>query len=160
MRDEGSEVEPVVEIYVDADACPVKDEVLRVAGRHDLAVHLVSNQWLRMSVGPKVHKVVVSDGFDAADNWIAERAGAGDIVITSDIPLAARSLERGAHVLGPTGKPFTSDNIGMAVAMREANNDLREMGEIKGYNAPFSKQDRSQFLGALENLIQALKRAV
>jgi uncharacterized protein YaiI (UPF0178 family) len=148
----------MTEIYIDADACPVKDEVLKVAGRHDLVVHLVSNQWLRMPVGPKVNKVVVSDGFDAADDWIAERAGTGDIAITADIPLAARCLERGAKVLGPTGKAFTDDSIGMAVAMREANNDLREMGEIKGYNAPFSKQDRSRFLGALENAVQALKR--
>jgi uncharacterized protein YaiI (UPF0178 family) len=147
-----------IEIYIDADACPVKDEVLKVAGRHDLAVHLVSNQWLRMAVGPKVNKVVVPDRFDAADDWIAERAGASDIVITADIPLAARCLTRGAKVLGPTGRGFTDDNIGMAVAMREANNDLREMGEIKGYNSPFSKQDRSRFLGALENAVQELKR--
>ena len=148
----------VTEIYVDGDACPVKDEILRVAGRHDLAVHMVSNQWLRMPVGPKVNKVVVSDGFDAADDWIAERAGAGDIVITSDIPLASRCLERGARVLGPTGKAFTADNIGMALAMRDVHADLREMGEIKGNNPSFSKADRSRFLQELEKTVQAAKR--
>lgn len=149
----------VTEIYIDGDACPVKDEILRVAGRHDLVVHLVSNQWLRMPVGPKVNKVVVSDGFDAADDWIAERAGAGDIVITADIPLASRCLEGGANVLGPTGRAFTADNIGMALAMRDVHADLREMGEIKGNNPSFSKADRSRFLQELETEIQALKRA-
>lgn len=147
----------MVEIYVDADACPVKDEVLRVAGRHDLVVHLVSNQWLRMAVGPKVNKVVVSDGFDAADDWIAERAGASDVVITSDIPLAHRCVSSGASVLGPTGKAFTEDNIGMAIAMRDVKADLREMGEIKGHNPSFTKQDRSRFLQALETSVQLLK---
>ncbi len=148
----------MVEIYVDADACPVKDEVLKVAGRHDLVVHLVSNQWLRMAVGPKVNKVVVSDGFDAADNWIAERASKTDIVVTSDIPLAHRCVTSGALVLGPTGKAFTEDNIGMAIAMRDVNADLREMGEIKGYNPSFTKQDRSRFLQSLESAIQEVKR--
>lgn len=137
-------------IFVDADACPVKDEILRVAARYDMEVDLVSNQWLRMEVGPKVNKVVVSDGFDAADDWIAERAAQGDIVVTSDIPLAARCLENDALVLGPTGKAFSKDNIGMAVAMRELNRDLRDMGEIKGSGKSFSKADRSSFLSALD----------
>lgn len=148
----------MLEIYVDADACPVKDEILKVAGRHDLVVHLVSNQWMRMVVGPKVNKVVVSAGADEADNWIAENIGEGDIAVTADIPLAARCLEKNAKVLGPTGKPFTDDNIGMGLAMRDLKADLRETGEIKGYNPSFEKKDRSSFLNALENVIQALKR--
>lgn len=149
----------MVEIYIDADACPVKEEAFKVSYRHDLVVHLVSNQWLRIEVGPKVNKVVVSDGFDAADDWIAERAGHGDIVITNDIPLAARCLEAGAVVLGANGKPFSDDNIGMAVAMRELNRDLRDMGEIKGSGKSFSGQDRSRFLSSLEEAVQKSKRA-
>ena len=149
----------MIEIYIDADACPVKDETLKVSYRHDLTVHLVSNQWLRMEVGPKVNKVVVSDGFDAADDWIAERAGSHDIVITNDILLAARCLEGGASVLGANGKPFSSDNIGMAVAMRELNRDLRDMGEIKGSGKTFGKDDRSRFLSSLEDTVQRLKRS-
>jgi uncharacterized protein YaiI (UPF0178 family) len=146
------------EIYVDADACPVKDEILKVAYRHDLTVHLVSNQWLRIPVGPTIKKVVVSDGFDAADDWIAERAGKGDIVITGDILLASRCLEAEAVVLGAGGKPFTADNIGMAVAMRELKSQLRDMGEDKGYNAKFAGKDRSNFLNALEVQVQKIKR--
>ncbi len=148
----------MAEIYVDGDACPVKEEILKVAYRHDLVVHLVSNQWLRLPVGPKVNKVVVSDGFDAADDWIAERAGGSDIVITGDIPLAERCLKAGALVLGANGKPFTTDNIGMAMAMRSLKADLRDMGEISGHNAAFSKSNRSNFLNALENHVQKLKR--
>lgn len=147
-----------MEIYVDADACPVKEEILKVAYRHDLVVHLVSNQWLRLEVGEKINKVVVSDGFDAADDWIAERAGAGDMCITSDIQLAARCLEVGAAVLGPTGKAFTLDNIGMALAMRELKSQLRDMGEDRGFNASFSGKDRSRFLSALDQWAQKAKR--
>tara|TARA_R110002096_G_scaffold254769_6_gene448026 strand:+ start:91 stop:546 length:456 start_codon:yes stop_codon:yes gene_type:complete len=148
----------VPEIYVDGDACPVKEEILKVAYRHDLIVHLVSNQWLRIPVGPKVNKVVVSDGFDAADDWIAENTGDGDVCITGDIQLAARCLEKGAVVLGPTGKPFTGNNIGMALAMRELKSQLRDMGEDKGFNASFTKKDRSDFLNALELWAQKAKR--
>lgn len=140
----------MLEIFVDADACPVKEEVLKVAYRHDLVVHLVSNQWLRLPVGPKINKVVVSDGFDAADDWIVEKAGEGDICITGDILLASRCLEKGAMVIGHGGKPFTEDNIGMAIAMRELKSQLRDMGEDKGYNASFTGKDRSRFLSALE----------
>lgn len=148
------------EIYVDADACPVKEEILKVSYRHDLVVHLVSNQWLRIPVGPKVNKVVVSDGFDAADDWIAENAGPLDICITGDIQLAARCLENGATVLGGTGKPFTADNIGMALAMRELKSQLRDMGEDKGYNAKFTGRDKSNFANALEVCVQkALREA-
>ncbi|MEQ9643454.1 MAG: YaiI/YqxD family protein [Alphaproteobacteria bacterium] len=145
-------------IYVDGDACPVKDEVVRVATRHGLAVRLVANQWLRHGQEPGVEMVVVTDGFDAADDWIAERAGAGDIVVTADIPLAARCLENGAQVLGPTGRPFTDAGIGMAKAMRELSSHLRDTGEISGAGPAFSKRDRSAFLQALENAAQAAKR--
>lgn len=147
-----------MEIYVDGDACPVKQEVLKVAGRHGLRVHLVGNTWLRAGDGPLVNRVVVAEGADAADDWIAERIGPGDIAVTADIPLAARCLERGARALGPTGKPFTPDSIGMALAMRDLKAHLRETGEIKGYVPNFTRQDRSRFLSALEETIQALKR--
>ncbi len=147
-----------MEIYVDGDACPVKQEVLKVAGRHGLRVHLVGNTWLRAGEGPLVNRVVVAEGADAADDWIAERIAPGDIAVTADIPLASRCLERGARVLGPTGKPFTPESIGMALAMRDLKAHLRETGEIKGYVPNFTKQDRSRFLSALEETIQALKR--
>ena len=149
----------MTEIYVDADACPVKDEVLRVAARHGVAVHFVSNQWMRLPDSPLVKRVVVDDGFDAADDWIAEHAGAGDIAITGDIPLAARCLEAGAAALGHQGKPFTADNIGAAVAMRELKSHLRDTGEISGAGPGFSKADRSRFLQALEAAVQAARRA-
>ena len=122
-------------IYVDADACPVKDEILKVAERHGLAVTLVSNGGLRPSRDPMVRHVVVSKGADAADDWIAENVSANDIVVTADIPLASRTVAAGAHVLGPTGRPFTPETIGMAVAMRDLKQHLRETGESKGYNA-------------------------
>ncbi len=146
------------EIYVDADACPVKDEVLRVAERCKLTVHLVSGQGMRLGTHPRVHPVVVGDGFDAADDWIAEHIGAGDIAITADILLAGRCLERGAKAIGPDGRPFTSDNIGSAVAMRALTADLRDMGEIKGTNKPFARADRSRFLNALDAAVQAALR--
>ena len=137
-------------IYVDADACPVKEEIVRVADRHGLPVHFVSNARMRLPVGLDVRRVIVSDGFDAADDWIAETAGEGDVVITNDIPLAERCLKSGAQVIGATGKPFTADNIGMGMAMRELSRDLRDMGEISGAGPAFSKKDRSRFLEALE----------
>ena len=148
----------MLEIYVDGDACPVKDEVLRVAGRHGLTIHLVSNSGMRVAESPLIRRVIVAEGPDAADDWIADNIGDGDIAVTSDIPLASRCLKRGAAVLGPTGKPFTDDSIGMALAMRDLNAHLRDTGEIKGYNASFSKQDRSRFLQALEQTIQAIRR--
>ncbi|MBL4603047.1 MAG: YaiI/YqxD family protein [Emcibacteraceae bacterium] len=147
-----------ISIYIDADACPVKDEVLKVAYRHDTPVFLVSNQWMRMEVGPLVKKIVVSEGADEADNWIADNIAKNDIAITSDIPLAKRCLDAGAVALGPTGKIFSTDNIGMALAMRELNAHLRETGESKGYNASFTKADRSNFLQELERQITALSR--
>ena len=145
-------------IYVDADACPVKEEVVRVAERHGLAVHFVSNSWMRLPEGPLVQRVVVPDGPDAADDWIAARIGPRDIAVTADIPLAARCLKAGARAIGPTGKPFTESSIGMALAMRDLSRHLRETGESKGHNASFSRQDRSRFLQALEEAVQALKR--
>ena len=122
-------------IYVDADACPVKDEIVRVAERFSLVVTFVSNGGLRPSRDPMVRHVVVTKGADAADDWIVENARTNDIVVTADIPLAARAVALGAHVIGPTGRAFTPDTIGMAVAMRDLKQHLRETGEIKGYNA-------------------------
>jgi uncharacterized protein len=148
----------LLEIFVDADACPVKDEVARVAERHGLTVHMVSNGGIRPSAHPLFHHVTVAAGADAADDWIAEHIGAGDIAITADVPLAARCLAGGASVLGPTGKSFTESGIGMALGMRDLNRHLREATGQQTFNAGFSKQDRSRFLGALENEIQAIKR--
>lgn len=148
----------MTEIYVDGDACPVKAEVVRVADRHGLVVHIVSNSYMRLPDSPLVRRVVVSDGFDAADDWIAERAGPGDIVITADIPLASRCLERGADVIGPTGRPFDAHNIGNAMAMRDLKTHLRDTGEIRDHAPAFSKQDRSRFLGKMEEAVQAIKR--
>jgi uncharacterized protein YaiI (UPF0178 family) len=144
-------------IYVDADACPVKDEVVKVAERHGLLVTFVSNGGLRPSRDPMIRNVVVSKGADAADDWIVENARANDIAITADVPLAALLVPAGVHVLGPTGRPFTPDTIGMAVAMRNLGQHLRETGESKGYNASFTPRDRSAFLGALD---QAVRRAL
>jgi uncharacterized protein YaiI (UPF0178 family) len=148
----------VLEIYVDADACPVKEEVLKVAGRHGLVVHMVSNAWMRLAEGALVRRVVVGDAPDAADDWIVAHIDEDDIAITADIPLAARCLEKGAHALGPSGKPFDEGNIGMALAMRDLKGHLRDTGEIKGDNPAFSKKDRSRFLSALEERIQAIRR--
>ena len=149
----------MVRIFVDADACPVKDEVLKVAARFDLEVFLVSNQWLRMPVGPKVTKQVVPEGADAADDWITENIAPADVAITSDIPLASRVLKAGAVALGPTGKAFTSDNIGMALAMRDLKAELRETGADRGFNASFGHKDRSQFLNSIDRIIvQQLKK--
>jgi uncharacterized protein YaiI (UPF0178 family) len=148
-----------ITLYIDADACPVKDEAVRVAERHGLEIQFVSNAWMRLPQGPLIKRVVVQEDPDAADDWIVEHAAVGDIVVTADIPLAARALEKGAQVIGPTGRPFTQASIGMALAMRDLSRHLRETGESKGYNASFTRQDRSQFLQALENAVQAAKRA-
>lgn len=145
-------------IYVDADACPVKDEALRVADRHGLPIKYVSNAWMRLPEGANVERVIVPEGPDAADDWIAERIGKGDIVVTADIPLAARCLSAGAQAIGSTGKPFTDASIGMALAMRDLSRHLRETGESRGFNASFTKQDRSRFLEALELAVQKAKR--
>ncbi len=144
------------EIFVDADACPVKDEVLRVAARHGLTVHVVSNSWMRLPETPFIRRVVVASGPDAADDWIAERIGAGDIAVTADIPLAFRCLKKGAQAIGPTGKPFTDDSIGTALAMRDLMAHLRDTGEITGGPSAFAKADRSRFLSALEEAVRRL----
>lgn len=148
-----------IQIYVDADACPVKDEALKVADRHAIPIHFVSNAWMRLPEHPLVHRTIVSQGADAADDWIAERAGPRDVVITQDIPLASRCLKAGAEVIGNTGKSFTSASIGMALAMRDLSQHLRETGESRGFNAAFTRRDRSRFLEALEGAVQRLKRA-
>jgi uncharacterized protein YaiI (UPF0178 family) len=148
----------VSEIYVDADACPVKDEVMRVAYRHQLRVHFVSNSFMQLDDSELVNRVVVAEGPDVADDWIAERAGPGDIAITADIPLADRCVKAGAAALSPTGKPFSPESIGMALAMRNLMSDLRETGEISGHNPSFSRKNRSDFLQELEKLVQQAKR--
>jgi hypothetical protein len=150
----------MTQIYVDADACPVKDEVLRVAVRHGLMTHLVSDGGIRPRPGPLVRLVVVPPGPDAADDWIADHIVAGDIVITNDIPLADRCLKQGASAIQPNGRMFSNASIGTVLATRNLMADLRERGEIGGGPAPFAKADRSRFLQALENAIQAQLRAL
>ena len=145
-------------IYIDADACPVKAEIYRVAGRYQLKVFVVSNSYLNVPRDPRHELVVVNDSFDAADNWIAERAGEGDIVITADIPLADRALKKGATVIGNTGVPFTASSIGMAMANRELLSNLRAMGEVTGGPKPMAPRDRSRFLSALDEAIQKIRR--
>lgn len=130
---------------------------MRVAERHGLPVHFVSNAWMRLPEGPLIKRVIVPEGPDIADDWIAEHIGPNDVAVTADIPLAARCLKKGAQAIGPTGKPFTESSIGMALAMRELSAHLRETGESKGYNASFTRQDRSRFLEALE---LAVRRAI
>jgi uncharacterized protein YaiI (UPF0178 family) len=148
-----------ISIYIDADACPVKAEIYRVAERYGLKVFVVSNSYINVPRDPRVERVVVSDGFDAADDWIVERAGPGDIVVTADIPLADRSLKKGAAVIGSTGIAFTASSIGMAMANRELMSNLRAMGEITGGPKPMSQRDRSRFLSTLDETIQKLRRA-
>ena len=145
-------------ILVDADACPVKDEIYKVAWRHEVPVTIVSNSHFRIPVHPLVTRVVVSDGFDAADDWIAETADAHAVVITADILLADRCVKAGATVLAPTGKPFTANSIGGAVATRAIMADLRAGGDVIGGPAPFAKTDRSRFLSALDAALVRLKR--
>jgi uncharacterized protein YaiI (UPF0178 family) len=144
-------------VFVDADACPVKEEAYKVAKRHGLDVVVVANASMRVPADPKVRLQVVGDAFDAADDWIAEAAGPGDIVITADIPLADRCLKKGAFVLGPTGRPFTEDNIGDALASQEIAAELRDMG-MRGGPPPFQAKDRGIFLQQLDAAIHALRR--
>jgi uncharacterized protein len=145
-------------IYVDADACPVKTEIYRVAERYQLKVFVVANAYMNVPRDPRIELVVVADSFDAADNWIAERVGPGDIVVTADIPLADRSLKAGAFAIGNTGVPFTSASIGMAMANRELLSNLRAMGEVTGGPKPMAQRDRSRFLSALDKAIQKWRR--
>ena len=146
-------------IYIDADACTVKEDIFRVAKRHNLQVYLVSNSYLSMTVDESVHKIQVNSDPDAADDWIVERINIGDIVVTTDILLADRCLKNGACAISPTGKVFNNDNIGAAKVMRELRAYLRETGLAPSYNDSFSKQKRSHFLQALEQIIQSIKRS-
>jgi hypothetical protein len=153
--------EPVpgsVRIFVDADACPVKPEVYRVAERYGLKVYVVANVYMAVPRSDLIERIVVAEGPDVADDWIVERAGATDIVVTADIPLAGRSLRKGATVIGPTGKPFTNDSIGMALATRDLLTDLRSAGATTRGPAPLSRQDISRFLSALDLAVTRLKR--
>ena len=148
----------VVRILVDADACPVKDEVYKVAWRRGVSVAVVSNAWLRVPAHPLIERVVVSDAFDAADDWIAERADARTVVITGDILLAERCLKAGATVIGHNGKPFTTASIGGAIATRAIMADLRAGGDVVGGPPPFAKADRSRFLQALDAALVRIGR--
>jgi uncharacterized protein len=156
----------MISIYVDADACPVKQEIYRVAERHAvkgvaLKVFVVSNSPIAVprDMGDLLDRIVVGSGMDEADNWIAERAGAGDIVITADVPLASRCVKAGAEVIAPNGRPFTKDSIGMTLASRNLMDSLRSAGEITGGPKPFAPRDRSAFLSALDQAIVRLTRA-
>jgi uncharacterized protein YaiI (UPF0178 family) len=152
-----------IAIYIDADACPVKPEVYRVAERHALKgaalkVFVVSNSPIAVPRDEMIQRVVVGGGMDEADNWIAERAGRGDVVITADVPLASRCVKTGATVVAPNGKPFTADSIGMTLATRNLMDSLRSAGAITGGPKPFGPRDRSQFLSALDQALVRLKR--
>jgi hypothetical protein len=147
-----------IRIFVDADACPVKPEVYRVAERYGLKVYVVANAFMAVPRSDLIERVIVSEGPDVADDWIVERAGPSDIVITADIPLAARSVRKGATVLGPTGKPFDDDSIGMALATRNLMTDLRSAGASTCGPPPLGRQDLSRFLSALDLAVTRLKR--
>jgi len=155
---DGGGQEAVLHIFVDADACPVKEEVFRVAGRYELEVTLVADSWMRVPDRSWIALEVVAGAPDAADDWIVEHAAPDDIVITADIPLAARCLDLGAYVLGISGRPFTDRNIGQALATRDLLSDLREFGLTTGGPPPFTKRDRSLFLQKLDEAIQAIRR--
>ena len=148
----------LLHIFVDADACPVKQEVYRVANRYRLNVTLVANSWMRVPNESWIVLEVVGGGFDAADDWIVEHVQPQDVVITADIPLASRCLKEGAHVIGTTGRPFTDNNIGEAVATRDLLSELRGAGEITGGPPPLEKRDRSRFLQQLDEVIQSIRR--
>jgi uncharacterized protein YaiI (UPF0178 family) len=148
----------LLHIFIDADACPVKQEVYRVAGRYGLDVTLVANAWMRVPKERWIALEVVPGSFDAADDWIVEHLQPHDIVITADIVLASRCVKLGAAVIGPTGKPFTENNIGQAVATRELLAELRSTGELTGGPAPLKKSDRSRFLQKLDEAIQSIRR--
>jgi len=153
------DIPKTIQIYVDADACPVKAEVYRVAERHGLKVFVVTNSYIAVPREPWIERVVVGAAMDAADDWIAERAGPGDIVITADVPLASRGVKAGAAVIAPNGKIFDDDSIGMTLATRNLLHDLRGAGEITGGPKPFTPRDRSQFLSALDRAVVRIRRA-
>ena len=148
------------EIYVDADACPVKDEIIKVANRHSINVNMVSDGGIRPSPSRLVNLIIVDQGADAADDWIVEHIETGDIVITNDIPLAARCLKKKANAIKPDGTLFTDNSIGIALATRDLMQTLRESGEITGGPRPFSKKDRSDFLNSLEVVVQNIKKEI
>jgi hypothetical protein len=149
---------PAIRIFVDADACPMKNEVYRVAERYGLQVYVVANSFMNVPRSDLIERVIVNEGPDIADDWIAERAGASDIVITADIPLAGRCVRNGASVIGPTGKPFDDNSIGMALATRNLMTDLRSAGATTRGPLPMSRQDISRFLSALDLAVTRLKR--
>ena len=150
---------PRLRIFIDADACPVKDETYRVAARYKLKVYVVANSPILIPRAPGLERVVVEAGPDVADDWIVEHAGRGAIVVTADVPLASRCVKKGADVLAPTGKPFSETSIGMALATRNLMDSLRSAGQTTGGPPPFGPRDRSRFLGALDNVVTRLKRA-
>jgi hypothetical protein len=147
-------------IYVDADACPVKDEIYKVAKRYAVPVTVVANSWMRTPDDPGIEFMQVGDGFDEADEWIVERVNENQIVVTADIPLAALCLKKGARVLGPKGRVFTEESIGDALASREMSSQFREDGLMSGGPSPFNNKDRSRFLEKLDQIINACKRAI
>ncbi|HVV92927.1 MAG TPA: YaiI/YqxD family protein [Hyphomicrobiales bacterium] len=147
-----------ITVYVDADACPVKDEVYRVAARYGLKTYVVANAPILVPRAPMIERVVVAAGPDAADDWIAAHVAAGDVVVTADIPLAERALNAGAHAVAPYGRPFDKESIGMAIAQRALMDQLRSTGAATGGPKPFDRRDRSRFLQTLDNVIQAERR--
>ena len=154
----GAEEPDAIRIFVDADACPVKNEIYRVAERYGLKVFVVANSFMNVPRSDLIERVIVTQGPDIADDWIAERATPSDIVITADIPLAGRCVKKGASVIGPTGKPFTEDSIGMALATRDLLTDLRSAGATTRGPPPLARQDISRFLAALDLAVTRLKR--
>ena len=148
----------MLHIFIDADACPTKNEVYRVAKRYQLNVTVVTNTWMRIPDEKCITLKVVESGFDVADDWIVDHVQTNDIVITADIPLASRCMNEGARVIGPTGKPFTEDNIGQVLATRDLMTELRGAGQITGGPAPLKKSDRSRFLQTLDEVIQSIRR--
>jgi uncharacterized protein len=149
----------VLDIYIDADACPVKEEAYRVARRYSLAVVVVANKTQRVPFEPRIRLEVVPGAFDAADDWIVAKVGAGDIVVTGDIPLASRCLQKGARVLGTKGEEFTPEGIGDALATRALMDELRQMGTITGGPAPMDGKARSRFLSRLDQMVNEIRRA-
>lgn len=148
----------MIQFYIDADACPVKDETYKVAARYKLKTFVVSNQYQNIPIVPLIELKIVSNEFDASDNWIVEQVTNKDVVVTSDILLADRCIKKGARVLGPKGEEFTEDNIGSALANRELMQNLRHMGEVRGGPAPMDKKARSQYLSTLDRIVQSLLR--
>lgn len=149
---------PAIRVFVDADACPVKNEIYRVAERYGLKVYVVANSFMNVPRSDMIERVIVQEGPDVADNWIVERAGATDVVVTADIPLAGRCVKKGATVIGPTGKPFDDDSIGMALATRDLLTGLRSAGATTRGPSPLTRQDISRFLSALDLAVTRLQR--